>query len=122
MLRRIDCVMLQVDDLDEAVAFYERVFGLRTLWRDATSVGLAMFDTDAEIVLHTSAPPFSVHFMVDDVDVAFAEYVAHGCTVRVAPFEIVIGKCAVVEDPYGNAIAFLDNTKGQRDEVDHGAR
>jgi lactoylglutathione lyase len=113
-LRKIDCVMLRVADLDAAAAFYGRVFGLRPLWRDATSIGMGLPDTDAEIVLHTTADLPEVHYLVDDVRAAVAGYRAAGCRIRVEPFEIAIGWCAVVEDPDGNALAVLDMTSGPR--------
>ena len=115
-LRKIDCVMVRVDDLDAAADFYRRVFGLRRLWQDASSVGMGLPETDAEVVLHTMAdlPGGAVHYLVDDARAAVAAYAAAGCHVRTPPFEIAVGWCAVVEDPYGNAVAVLDLTKGLR--------
>ncbi len=117
MLRKIDCVMLKVAELEKAAAYYETVFGLKRLWQDAHSVGMGMPETDAEIVLHDNADlpkEVSVHYLVDDVLQAVDHFVAHGCIIRAAPFDIAIGKCAVVEDPFGNIIAILDMTKGAR--------
>jgi lactoylglutathione lyase len=116
MLRKIDCVMLRVDDLDAAADYYARVFGLRQLWRDDVSVGMAMAETDAEIVLHTMDLPAdrSVHYLVDDVSAAVATCAEQGCVIREAPFDIAIGKCAVLEDPFGNTINILDMSKGPR--------
>ena len=116
MLRKIDCVMVRVDDRAAAVDFYTRVFGLRRLWQDEASAGMAMAETDAEIVLHTmSLPPDrSVHYLVDDVPAAVEVCRREGCTVREPPFEIVIGQCAVLEDPFGNTVCLLDMSKGPR--------
>ena len=114
LLRKIDCVMLRVTDLDAAASFYGRVFGLRPLWRDATSVGMGLPETDAEVVLHTMADDLPVHYLVDDVRAAVAAYRAAGCRVRTEPFEVAIGWCAVVEDPDGNALGVLDMSKGPR--------
>ena len=115
VLRKIDCVMLRVVDLDATAAFYGRVFGLRPLWRDSTSVGMGLPETDAEIVLHTMADDLpSVHYLVDDVRAAVADYRAAGCAVRAEPFEIAIGWCAVVEDLDGNALGVLDMSAGLR--------
>jgi lactoylglutathione lyase len=116
MLRKIDCVMVRVDDLQAGVDFYTRAFGLRLSWRDDTSAGMEMPETDAEVVLHTMDLPadVSVHYLVDDVPEAVAGYVRSGCTVRVAPFDIAIGKCAVLEDPFGNAVCVLDMSTGPR--------
>jgi lactoylglutathione lyase len=116
MLRKIDCVMVPVGDLDEAVAFYARVFGLRPLWRDEASAGLGMPETDAEVVLHTMELPLDVrvHYLVDDVTAAVATYRDRGAVVRTAPFDIAVGRCAVVEDPFGNAVCVLDLSRGGR--------
>jgi len=115
VLRKIDCVMVRVEDLDAAVAYYQEVFGLRLHWRTGSQVGLGMSETDAEIVLHTEPDiprEASVHYLVDDVTSAVKHLAAHGCTILVAPFEITIGKCAAVADPFGNTLHILDMTKG----------
>jgi lactoylglutathione lyase len=115
ILRKIDCVMLRVDDLDKAAEYYVTVFGLKRLWQRADSVGLVMAETDAEIVLHTSEDVpahISVHYLVDNVEHAVTEYQEKGCKIVTAPFDIAIGKCAVIEDPFGNQLAILDMTKG----------
>jgi len=116
LLRKIDCVMIRVPDLDTGARFYEQTCGLRRLWSDASSVGLGMSETDAEIVVHTmNLPPgWSVHYLVDDVSAAVAELVGHGCQVNEAPFEIPVGRCAVLTDPFGNALSVLDLSKGAR--------
>lgn len=115
MLRKIDCVMLHVDDLEVAAAYYQEVFGLRLHWRNGLQVGLSLPETDAEIVLHseTDLPSeASVHYLVDDVAAEVQHLAARGCAILVAPFEIAIGQCAVVRDPFGNTLGLLDMTKG----------
>jgi predicted enzyme related to lactoylglutathione lyase len=115
MLRKIDCVMLKVDDLEAAAAFYADAFGLTRLWSDSTSVGMGMPETDAEMVLHNRPDPpreISVHYLVDDVVSAVDTLRVKGCRVRVEPFHIGIGRCAVLEDPFSNPIAILDMSKG----------
>ncbi|MGE5156252.1 MAG: VOC family protein [Betaproteobacteria bacterium] len=52
MLRKIDCVMTPVHDLEAAVNFYQRVFGLTVSWRDDVSVGMGLPESDAEVVLN----------------------------------------------------------------------
>ena len=115
-LRKIDCVMIKVLELEKAAAYYESVFGLKRLWQDAHSVGMGMPETDAEIVLHDNDMPkeISVHYLVDDVLQAVDTFAAQGCIIRAKPFDIAIGKCAVLEDPFGNTLAILDMTKGAR--------
>jgi predicted enzyme related to lactoylglutathione lyase len=115
VLRKIDCVMLRVDDLDAAVTYYQEVFHLKLHWRRERQAGLRMPETDAEIVLHTEADlprEATVHYLVDDVKAAVEQLVARGCSLLVAPFEIAIGTCAVLADPFGHALYILDMSKG----------
>jgi len=116
VLRKIDCVMVRVDDLGAAADFYARVFGLRRLWQDGSAVGMGMPETDAEIVLHTMDLPrdLGVHYLVDDVLAAVSTYRREGCVVRTPPFDVPVGRCAVLEDPFGNAICVLDLSNGAR--------
>ena len=105
-MRKIDCVMVPVGELEEAAGFYARVFGLRRLWQDESAVGMAMPDTDAEVVLHTMVlpPDLNVYYLVDDVEAAVTAYQVEGCVVRTPPFDIPVGRCAVVQDPFGCAV------------------
>ena len=115
MLRKIDCVLLPVENLEAAVAYYQEVFGLRVKWRSGLQVGLGLPETDAEIVLESGSElpaGASVHYLVDDVRKAVEQLAARGCSIVVAPFEIAIGGCAVVTDPFGNTLSLLDMTKG----------
>jgi predicted enzyme related to lactoylglutathione lyase len=117
MLRKIDCVMIRVEDVDASAAYYAKVFGLRPKWSGEGAVGLVFPETDAEIVLHheTTIPsPVEVYYLVDDVVVAVAQYAAQGCQILVATFDITIGKCAVISDPFGTRLCILDTTKGHR--------
>jgi predicted enzyme related to lactoylglutathione lyase len=108
--------MVKVDDLAVATEFYGRVFGLRPLWHDETSVGMGMPETDTEVVLHTMdlPPDRSVYYLVDSVPAAVAAAQQAGCAVSEAPFDITIGKVAVLLDPFGNTVCLLDMSKGPR--------
>ncbi len=82
MLQKIDCIMIQVDDVEAAAAYYAQVFGLRPQWSGDGSIGLKFPETDAEIVLHNDPDiPSSVevHYLVDDVVSAVAHLAAQGC-------------------------------------------
>jgi len=117
MFKKIDCVMIRVDDLAAGEKFYSEVFGLEPLWRDAGSVGMGLPETDAEIVLHTNAEiphKVEVHYLVDDVVAAVKIYAEKGCRVLVRPFDVTIGKCAVIEDPFATTICILDLSSGRR--------
>jgi lactoylglutathione lyase len=117
MLRKIDCVMICVDDVAAAARYYERVFGLLPQWSGDDAIGLRFPDSDAEIVLHREddiPSPAEVHYLVDDVISAVGDYVSQGCEVLTPPFDITIGKCAVIRDPFGVRLCVLDLTKGLR--------
>jgi lactoylglutathione lyase len=117
MFRKIDCVMIYVGDLELAVAYYTQVFGLHSLWRDAWSIGLGFPEADAEIVLHNDSglpSKVEVHYLVDDVIQAVVTLRQESCTILVEPFDIAIGKCAVVQDPFGTRLSILDMSRGPR--------
>src|SRR3954467_14686142 len=103
LIRKLDCLQLPVDDLDEAVAFYARL-GHEVLWRRPGQVGLRLPETDAELVLQTERPRTTVDLLVDDVQAAVIRFVAAGGRIVTEPFSIEIGLCAVVADPYGNEL------------------
>jgi lactoylglutathione lyase len=117
MLRKIDCVMIRVEDPEAAALYYSEVFGLRRLWQDETSVGMGFPETDAEVVLHCNPEIPSrvdVYYLVDDVIYSVRVLRQSGCTVLAEPFDIPIGKCAVVRDPFGTTLSMLDMTRGPR--------
>ena len=117
MFKKIDCVMIRVDDVAAGEKFYSQVFGLKPLWREAGSVGMGLPETDAEIVLHNNPDipnKVEVHYLVDDVVAAVKTYAEKGCRVLVPPFGVLIGKCAVIQDPFETSICLLDLSSGKR--------
>jgi predicted enzyme related to lactoylglutathione lyase len=115
MFKKIDCVMIRVPDVAAGEKFYSEVFGLKPVWREVGSVGMRMPETDAEVVLHNSAKipnRVEVHYLVDDVVAAVKMYAEKGCRVLVPPFDVLIGKCAVIQDPFETTICLLDLTSG----------
>lgn len=117
MLRKIDCIMIRVDDVEAAARYYSSVFGLHPRWSGDGAIGLIFPESDAEVVLHSDpAIPSSVevYYLVDDAVAAVGHYTAQGCHVLVEPFDITIGKCAVIRDPFGTRLCILDMTKGSR--------
>src|SRR5262249_24206155 len=115
LLRKIDCVMVKVENLDAARQFYERVLGLTHLWSNARSIALGMRDCDAEIVLHDDPQiprECSVHYLVGDVRAAVAKLSSAGCSVMVAPFEVPSGMAAGLRDPFETLLNLIDMSKG----------
>jgi predicted enzyme related to lactoylglutathione lyase len=112
LLRKVDCVQIQVPDLDAGLAFYRDQLGHQLVWRTEQAVGLRLPDTDAEIVLQTERPGIEINLLVDSVDTAVTRIVDAGGTVVVPPFEIQIGRCVVVQDLWGTQLILLDASKG----------
>ena len=112
-LKKIDAVLHRVGNIDEAIRFYVDVLGLRLGWRDESMAGLLFPGNDSELVLHIddSLPNPNISFQVEDVDDFVEEYREKGYNVLVEPFDIRCGMCAVLSDPYGNAIEVMDLTK-----------
>ena len=81
-------------------------------WRSATAAGLRLPDTDAELVIQTEEQRQEIDLLVDSADEATAFFEQAGGKVIVSPFDIHIGRCAVVEDPWGNPLVLLDISKG----------
>ena len=108
--------MIRVDTV-EAAAAYMDVFGLRSNWSDDVSIGLKFPESDTEIVLHNDPnipSSVEVYYLVRDVIHEVKSYTEKGCHLLVAPFDIRIGKCAVIKDPFGTRLCILDITKGNR--------
>jgi len=112
LLRKVDCLALRVADLDDGLLFYGGL-GHELLWRTATGAGLRLPDSEAELVLQTERPGPETDLTVEDVGQAIERFVAAGGRVVVAPFDIAIGRCAVVADPWDNHLVLLDNSHGQ---------
>lgn len=113
--------MVKVDDPETARDFYGRVLGMREVWSDVAegSIGLRFPDSDAEIVLHRmdSIPTkVDVTYLVEDVARAVETLQREGCTVIASPFDVAIGQCAVVIDPFGTPLSLIDmsNPEGVR--------
>ncbi len=112
LFQNVDCVSFFVDDIDAGIDFYSNALGLELLWRAKNSCGLGMPNGVAEVVLVTEHNPI-VDFKVECVEDAIPKFIAAGGSVRLGPFDIDIGKCAVVRDKWQNEYCILDMTKGR---------
>lgn len=111
LIRKIDCLALHVTDLDAALAFYNSL-GHEVVWRTPTAAGLRLPETNGELVLQTERPGPETDLTVEEVGPATERFIAAGGRVIVEPFDIPIGRCAVVVDPWENQLVLLDNSKG----------
>lgn len=114
MFQKIDCIRLNVASLDSALEFYREKLGLELIWRRGDSeagLKLQASDTELVLVLEQLEHP-EVDILVKDVDQDSMEFEQKGGKIIVAPFDIQIGRCAVVQDPWKNEYVLLDLTKG----------
>jgi predicted enzyme related to lactoylglutathione lyase len=112
LIRKVDCIRLYVADLEAGLSFYRDRLGQQLIWRTATAAGLRLPESEAELVLQTEDQRQEVDLKVDSADEAAQLIEQTGGKVIVPPFDIQIGRCVVVEDPWGNALVLLDTSQG----------
>jgi predicted enzyme related to lactoylglutathione lyase len=112
LIRKVDCVRLYVPDLEAGLAFYRDRLGHELIWRTGTAAGLRLPESQAELVIQTEDQRQEVDLLVDSADEAASLIEQAGGKVSVPPFDIQIGRCVVVEDPWGNPLVLLDANKG----------
>jgi lactoylglutathione lyase len=113
LFHAVDCLCLPVPELETGLAFYRDELGHELIWRTPTAAGLRLPGSQVELVLQTERPRPEVDLTVASVPASLARLVAAGGTVLRGPFEIAIGQCAVVQDPWGNELVLLDHSKGR---------
>lgn len=112
LFHKLDCLRIPVPDLASGLALYRDTLGHELIWQTGTAAGLRMPETDAELVLHTEGGELEVNLLVASAEAAAARFTEAGGTILVPPFDIQIGRCVVVEDPWGNRLVLLDSSKG----------
>lgn len=113
LFKKIDCVRLPVSDLESGLSFYMDNLGLELIWRTEESAGLRLPNDESEIVLYTESRGEEIDILVESADEAARSFESAGGEVVVQPFDIRIGRCVVVKDPWGNELVLLDNSKGR---------
>jgi lactoylglutathione lyase len=122
VFRKLDSLQLPVADLDAAFAFYTGL-GHAPIWRSETAFGLQLPESDAELVCFRPQPGRDapeVDITVRSVDDAVRRFVDAGGAVVAGPFDIEIGRCAVVVDPFDNVLVLLDHSFGTLTTDEHG--
>ncbi|HET9912343.1 MAG TPA: VOC family protein [Anaerolineales bacterium] len=112
LIRKVDCVRLYVPDLEAGLSFYRDQLGHGLIWHTKTAAGLRLPESEAELVLQTEDQRQEVDLLVDSADGSARLIEQAGGKVIVPPFDIQIGRCVVVEDPWGNPLVLLDSSKG----------
>jgi len=115
LFTNVDCLGVQVPDLDEALSFYRDKLGHKLLWRKETSAGLSFADSQKmpELVLHTDPWSIATAIKVESVPEAIERFVSSGGSLLEPVSEIPIGRLAVVSDPWNNHLVILDSSKGE---------
>ena len=112
LIRKMDCVRLYVPDLEAGLSFYRDRLGHELIWRTEIAAGLRLPETDTELVIQTEDPGQEIDFLVESADASAGFIEQAGGKIIVPPFDIQIGRCVVVEDPWGNPLILLDTSKG----------
>ncbi|MEV6267167.1 VOC family protein [Kribbella sp. NPDC051936] len=113
LLQRVDAVQVPVPSLDEGIRFSVDGLGHRVKWRNdpVGQAGLELPDGNSELVL-TERLSYEPNWLVEDVPAAVATFTAAGGTVTSPPADIPVGRVAVVQDPFGNALVLVDLSRG----------
>lgn len=112
LFKSTDCLRLYVSNLEEGLRFYRDALGLKLIWRTDTAIGLGMADLVTEVVIQTENKRQEIDIKVDSVIDAVKIIENAGGHIVYGPFDIKIGKCAVIRDPWDNEYVILDSTKG----------
>jgi len=113
LFRKVDCLQIPVLDLESGLAFYRDRLGHELIWRTRTAAGLRMPESDAELVIQTERPHLEANLLVASADEAARRFCAAGGEIIAEPFDIQIGRCAALRDPWGNVLVLLDGSKGR---------
>ncbi len=112
LFQAVDCLQVPVPDLETALRFYRDHLGHALVWRTATAAGLQLGNTGTELVLQTARPELEPNLLVASADAAARRFAEADGSIEVAPFDLPVGRCAVVRDPWGNRLVLLDLTGG----------
>lgn len=111
LFEKVDCVSFYVENLEDGISFYSEAMGLHLLWRTQDACGLGLSHGATELVLETKRTPL-VQFKVESVEDALAYFLEKGGVVEEEPFDVDVGKCAIVRDCWGNRYCIADISKG----------
>ena len=112
LTRKVDCVSAPVANIGEAIAFHRDRLGHELVWWSETAAGLRMPESKTEFVAHTEPQPATAELLVESVATAVERFVDAGGALVSGPFETQIGRGALVSDPWGNTLMFLDMSTG----------
>jgi lactoylglutathione lyase len=100
-------------ELESGFAFYRDALRQELIWHTRTAAGLSLSDSAVELVIQSERPELEANLLVASADTAARRFVEAGGALLVAPFDIAIGRCAVVRAPWGNRLVMLDHSRGR---------
>ena len=105
---------MPVPNLDVGLAFYQNQLGHELLWRNEElgQAGLRLPGGETELVL-APRQRYEPNWLVDSADEASVRIVEAGGRMLSEPFDIPVGRIAVVADPFGNELVLIDLSKGR---------
>src|SRR5512141_2584393 len=113
-VRRIETVLQWVSDPAASARWYAEFLGIEPTPYEGPYF---KFGEHAYVILAQSSPGTGrggtgVWFEVEDVDAAYRELVDRGYKFNEPPFDIPPGRLVTLNDPDGNILGVIDNSKG----------
>jgi lactoylglutathione lyase len=112
LFRKVDCIRIPVSNLNDGLKFYRDKLGHKLIWRRENIIGLKIPECEAELVIHTEDDEAETDIKVESVERATKRFIEAGGKIVKEPFDIPIGKCAILMDPWDNKFVLLDSSKG----------
>jgi catechol 2,3-dioxygenase-like lactoylglutathione lyase family enzyme len=101
--KKVDAVLVRMTSLDAGLAFYRDALGHALPWRTPESGGLALGDSDTELVLATRDAQ-QTDLLVDSVEEASPAFIAAGGSIVNRPSDTREGQVVIVSDPFGTSL------------------
>jgi catechol 2,3-dioxygenase-like lactoylglutathione lyase family enzyme len=121
MFRRVDDVFFNVDDMDQAVAFYRDKLGLPVRYQSADWTELDAGNVTIALRRYGSGPAgrpelgvgegATIVFEVDDIEAARAELADRGLQCIGGVFDYGAVRLAAFEDLYGNVLQIYEHAR-----------
>jgi hypothetical protein len=103
-------VYVPVPTIEAVLPFYRDTLGLTEAWREGeTTVALQVPGTDVQLMLDVPGEKAGPVFILDSIH-SYVEQLGDGAN-GVVPVEIPGGYWAVIDDPAGNPVYLLDQSR-----------
>lgn len=112
LFKNVDCLRVYIPNLNDGLKFYCEELGLEVIWKTESAIGLGMGDKKTEVVIQNEDEWQEVDIKVESVIDSVERIKNAGGEIVHGPFDIKIGKCAVIKDPWENQYVILDDSKG----------